>query len=170
MENKAPVICPWCGGEMLPTGTLIEIRYYKCPNCRATSPKVIGGMTIDGSMSETDAHAAAYAAAYAAAMKRYERDCTPLTLAELRQMNGEPVYIVEHPDWGHWELSDDANDYLEREEAFYGMTCTGSVREMCSNSRCKAPFHLHCMGWLAFIRKPTDEERAAAKWEEDNHD
>ena len=33
----------------------------------------------------------------------------PLTLEELRQMNGEPVWIVEHPDWGHWELAEDAD-------------------------------------------------------------
>lgn len=26
----------------------------------------------------------------------------PLTLEQLREMDGEPVWIVEHPDWGHW--------------------------------------------------------------------
>lgn len=36
----------------------------------------------------------------------------PLTLEQLRRMDGQPVWIVESPDWGHWELSEDAEDYL----------------------------------------------------------
>ena len=36
----------------------------------------------------------------------------PLTLDELREMGGEPVWIVEDPDWDHWELSADADDYV----------------------------------------------------------
>lgn len=36
----------------------------------------------------------------------------PLTLEQLRGMDGQPVWIVESPDWGHWELSEDAEDYV----------------------------------------------------------
>ncbi len=69
----------------------------------------------------------------------------PLTLDELREMDGEPVWIVEHPDWGHWELSEDAEDYLsDRDEDFYGM------RHDDPNGK----YGLHMLGWLAYRRKP----------------
>lgn len=47
----------------------------------------------------------------------------PLTLEQLREKNGKPVWIVEYPDWGHWELSEDANDYItDRDPELYGLT------------------------------------------------
>lgn len=70
----------------------------------------------------------------------------PLTLDELRRMDGEPVWIVE---WdalkqdhdGHWELSTDAEDYfLDRDDCFYGM------QKHCGG--------LHPSGWLACRTKP----------------
>lgn len=65
----------------------------------------------------------------------------PLTLDELRQMDGEPVWIQEGGA-GHWELSADAADYLEdRDLDFYGMIACGGG--------------LHQSGWLAYRRKPT---------------
>lgn len=68
----------------------------------------------------------------------------PLTLEELRQMNGEPVWIVEHPDWGHWELAEDAEDYLmDRDEDFYGMKHNDPFGR----------FGLHVLGWLAYRHK-----------------
>ena len=46
----------------------------------------------------------------------------PLTLEQLRQMDGRPVWIVEHPGWGHWELSADAGAYIaERDHDLYGL-------------------------------------------------
>ena len=74
----------------------------------------------------------------------------PLTLEELRQMNGEPVWIVEHPDWGHWELAEDAEDYLmDRDEDFYGMKHNDPLRR----------FGLHVLGWLAYRHKPKEETK-----------
>lgn len=71
----------------------------------------------------------------------------PLTLEELRQMNGEPVWIVEHPDWGHWELAEDAEDYLmDRDEDFYGM----------KHNDPSGRFGLHVLGWLAYRHKPKE--------------
>lgn len=68
----------------------------------------------------------------------------PLTLDELRQMHGEPVWIVEHPDWGHWELSEDAEDYLvDRDEAFYDMTHNDAAGR----------YGLHALGWRAYRHK-----------------
>ena len=74
----------------------------------------------------------------------------PLTLEELRQMNGEPVWIVEDPDWGHWELAEDAEDYLmDRDEDFYGMKHNDSLGR----------FGLHVLGWLAYRHKPKEETK-----------
>lgn len=39
---------------------------------------------------------------------RRTTEMVPLTIDQLRGMNGQPVWIVEYPDWGHWELSEDA--------------------------------------------------------------
>lgn len=69
----------------------------------------------------------------------------PLTLDELRQMDGEPVWIVESPDWGHWELSGEAVDYLEgRETDFYGMRHDDPAGR----------YGLHKLGWLAYRHEP----------------
>ena len=69
----------------------------------------------------------------------------PLTLDELRKMDGEPVWIVEYPDWGHWELAADAADYVaDRDEAFYGMKHNDPAGR----------YGLHKLGWLAYCQKP----------------
>lgn len=71
----------------------------------------------------------------------------PLTLDELRQMDGNPVWIVEAPDWGHWELSEDARDYIEdRDTDFYGM----KYDDPCGQ------YGLHKLGWLAYRHKPKE--------------
>lgn len=65
-------------------------------------------------------------------------------------MNGEPVWIVEHPDWGHWELAEDAEDYLmDRDEDFYGMKHNDPLGR----------FGLHVLGWLAYRHKPKEETK-----------
>ncbi len=69
----------------------------------------------------------------------------PLTIEELREMNGEPVWIVEHPDWGHWELSADAEDYIaDRDQDLYGLKHDDPAGQ-CG---------LHVLGWLAYRRPP----------------
>ena len=73
----------------------------------------------------------------------------PLTLEELREMDGEPVWIVEHPDWGHWELSADAEDYIaDRDQDLYGLKHDDPAGQ-CG---------LHVLGWLAYRRPPEGEE------------
>ena len=74
----------------------------------------------------------------------------PLGLEELREMDGEPVWIVEHPDWGQWELSANAEDYVQdRREEFYGM----------KHDDPDGKFGLHLLGWLAYRRR-TEEGTA----------
>ena len=73
----------------------------------------------------------------------------PLTLEQLREMDGEPVWIVEHPDWGHWELSADAEDYIaDRDQDLYGLKHDDPAGQ-CG---------LHVLGWLAYRRPPEGEE------------
>ena len=72
----------------------------------------------------------------------------PLTLEELREMDGEPGWIVEHPDWGHWELSADAEDYIaDRDQDLYGLKHDDPAGQ-CG---------LHVLGWLAYRRPPEGE-------------
>lgn len=49
----------------------------------------------------------------AAAILRQVPDQGPLPPEKLREMGGEPVYIIEERRGGHWELSENAEDYLE---------------------------------------------------------
>lgn len=75
----------------------------------------------------------------------------PLTLEQLREMDGEPVWIVEQPDWGHWELSADAEDYLaDRDQDFYGLKHDDPAGR----------YGLHVLGWLAYRRPPEGETNA----------
>jgi len=73
----------------------------------------------------------------------------PLTLEELHQMDGEPVWIAEYPDWGHWELSTDAQDYIEdRDTDFYGM----------KHDDPDGRYGLHKLGWLAYRCRPKEAD------------
>ena len=77
----------------------------------------------------------------------------PLTLEQLREMDGQPVWIVEYPDWGHWELSEDANDYIvDRNLDFYGM----------KHDDPDGRYGLHKLGWLAYSYPPAHIDRS--KW------
>lgn len=74
----------------------------------------------------------------------------PLTIEQLREMDGEPVWIVEQPDWGHWELSADAEDYLaNRDQDFYGLKHDDPAGR----------YGLHVLGWLAYRRPPEGEAK-----------
>ena len=110
-----------------------------------------GKRGVDSSLlcERVDAEACRMGAAALRALDAQENP-EPLTLEELRQMNGEPVWIVEHPDWGHWELAEDAEDYLmDRDEDFYGMKHNDPLGR----------FGLHVLGWLAYRHKPKEETK-----------
>lgn len=73
----------------------------------------------------------------------------PLTLKQLREMDGQPVWIVEYPDWGHWELSEDAHDYIvDRNLNFYGM----------KHDDPDGRYGLHKLGWLAYSYPPDQQQ------------
>ena len=80
-------------------------------------------------------------------------DGQPLTLEELRRMDGKPVWIMESPDWGHWELSEDAEDYLaDRDTALYGDTysaqdCNGGEHQLRRIAYAYPPVHIDREAW-----------------------
>lgn len=81
-------------------------------------------------------------------------DDEPLTLEQLREMNGHPVWIAEAPYWGHWELSEDAEDYiLDRDPDLYGLTYPDP----------DGKGGLHKLGWLAYAYPPARIDRET--WE-----
>ena len=95
-----------------------------------------------------DGEAAEYHSMFAAMLEEAPPN-EPLTIEELREMNGEPVWIVEPPDWGHWELSADAEDYIEdRDQDLYGLKHDDPAGQ-CG---------LHVLGWLAYRRPPEGGE------------
>lgn len=80
-----------------------------------------------------------------------------LSLEQLKQMDGKPVWIVEYPDWGHWELSEDAEDYLcDRDTELYGLTYPDPDGKV----------GLHKLGWLAYAYPPAHIDRSewTAEW------
>lgn len=78
----------------------------------------------------------------------------PLTVEQLREMDGKPVWIVEQPDWGHWELSEDAEDYLcDRDTGLYGLTYPDPDGKRWLNQ----------LGWIAYAYPPAHIDREA--WE-----
>ena len=95
-----------------------------------------------------DGEAAEYHSMFAAMLEEAPPN-EPLTLEQLREMDGEPVWIVEHPDWGHWELSADAEDYIaDRDQDLYGLKHDDPAGQ-CG---------LHVLGWLAYRRPPEGGE------------
>lgn len=89
------------------------------------------------------------------ALKDHVREDTkmvPLTLDQLREMDGRPVWIVEYPDWGHWELSEDAEDYIsDRTTELYGLRYDDQ----------DGKYGLHKLGWLAYAYPPAHIDQKA---------
>lgn len=88
-----------------------------------------------------------------AALRSMPEAGEPLSLEQLKQMDGKPVWIVEYPDWGHWELSEDAEDYLcDRDTDLYGLIHPDPDGKA----------GLHKLGWLAYAYPPVHIDRS--KW------
>ena len=81
--------CPFCGGEAIVVKTESCGRYIGCWDC--------GGRTEE---FETDYAGSAHDKAIAAWNRRAEPENNPLTIDELKQMDGEPVWISGINRWG----------------------------------------------------------------------
>lgn len=102
--------------------------------------------------SEEQAKAYFWARKALTALRSMQEAGEPLSLEQLQEMDGQPVWIVEYPDWGHWELSEDAEDYLcDRDTDLYGFM---------SDLDGEAGFHE--LGWLAYPYPPAHIDRS--KW------
>lgn len=100
--------------------------------------------------SEEQAKAYFWARKALAALRFMPEVGEPLSLEQLKQMDGEPVWIVEFPDWGHWELSEDAEDYLcDRDTDLYGFM-----------SDLDGEAGSHELGWLAYPYPPAHIDRS----------
>jgi hypothetical protein len=99
----------------------------------------------------------------------------PLTLDELMQRNGKPVFVVcgdKNDDLNGWFIVSalihtietpkvfdvklnlelfNAENELCPDQDFYGMTCTDLLREVCSNDCGNG---LHKLGWMAYDNEP----------------
>ena len=85
----------------------------------------------------------------------------PLTLEQLREMDGQPVWIVEFPDWGHWELSEDAGKWKDIPFALFEKNSTRfewniEGRELSLYSY--PPAHIDRSKWTAEWVPMTDDD------------
>lgn len=124
---------------------------YGCNDCYLTTadPKICARCTalVDRLAAYEDAAPLEQVQAWAE-----QHRPEPLTLEELQGMGGEPVWIVEHPDWGHWELSEEAHDYIDdRDLDFYGMKYDDPAGK----------YGLHALGWLAYRTREAAESALA---------
>ena len=96
--------------------------------------------------------AEAYLSGLAALKEKAEAE-TPLTLEELKKMDGKPVWIVEYPKFGHWELSTYGEDYLEnRDPEFYGILEWEDVPDQMKEKYGSVPISWmpQKLGWIAY--------------------
>ena len=151
--------CPLCGGEVKLDAD--DVYMFCCDKCGAgiTFAKVFEDGTA-GDCSEDESVTAwnRRAQPVACEIAEYAEDCKdcgfcaqpanePLTLEELREMHGEPVWIVPHRGIAKWYLVDVANECCS--------TCDMDVVD----------FELYgpkntSYGWLAYRTKPEMPERA----------
>ncbi|HCX62534.1 MAG TPA: hypothetical protein DHU59_08865 [Clostridiales bacterium] len=138
--------CPFCGGEV----QAFKDRYGKfairCAECNLYfSIEIEDGVELfDGWTAKFD-----YIDDLTTAWNtRAADENPPLTIEQLKKMEGEPVWIVAHPDWGHWELSMDAEDYFEdKDPDLYGLTMPPTVHDPAGK------YGLNVLGWFAYRRK-----------------
>lgn len=141
MKQSAPK-CPYCGSEMSYECTYESGLAYSCKNCWSESPFI---KYKDGEDTK--------ALCYEAAMRRPLQK--PLTLEELKALI---------------DPGDEVVTYCEAKgaERTYANIWTGDlvidvVEYEHKNSVC---FENYGKIWRAWTTRPTDEERAAAPWEE----
>lgn len=143
------IICPWCGAEMVRDGEALarsnEVAVWmRCISCGASSPLIKGHQTTNLENL--------YNMAHAAALRRYTPPLKPMTLEELITTNGE-VYMDGKYNTKIWACRCFDN-FSSKTVTVYYITMDAEVLNFESYGRV----------WRCWERKPTDEERSAAKW------
>ncbi len=131
--------CPFCGGEAIPCSTgnhfATEKFFVSCGVCGVETPRI----------------ARTRKEAIAAWNHRTQPENEPLTLDELRQMDGEPVWVVVLEDVGrnppYWAIVDTANGRRSR-----------GARLISHIDDDFGAYKLHRETWLAYRNKPVKEE------------
>ena len=139
--------CPFCGGT--PILELFNDGFFDYARIRCCR------VMFDWCGDETGEQA------IAAWNRRAQSKNKPLTLDELRQMDGEAVWAVDGSGNQAWVLIDVDSEHrpngIDKETGlwdgdFYGMTCGCEVLKC----ECKCPYGLHPRGWLAYDYPPND--------------
>ena len=136
------VRCPWCGEKMfvnLSRNTLSQITYqHKCTGCNARCPE---------RLSEDEA--------YAAAMQRWEEPNRVLTFEEIMNLDPDGTTCVEDRRTG-------AIKVILNFEILEGFAEV--LRDGGQDAVKKAHGRSYGRFSRAWLRRPTDEERAGAGW------
>ena len=136
--------CPYCGTEMHRThglgGGLPEIY-----------PDMIYWSECDNCGAESPkAHKRELADT--AAMSRYHEPNRVLSLDDVKALDGEPVWCEDRDGSGAWALVHNEEELcIDADYGDWEYYCYGWASKY---------------GWRAWTSKPTDEERANARWEE----
>lgn len=158
--------CPFCGGENIAVGSdkgtvyrhntafgdltrsVPTVRWAYCVDCGCVAPaeKV---NNFDG-FYKPDEQEDALNRAISAWNRRAQPANEPLTLDELREMDGEPVYIYyTEPDL---EFHEQENGWMLIEE--FGVNCDGKKIVCFSNSDFYNYLENYGKTWLAYRYKP----------------
>jgi hypothetical protein len=134
--------CPFCGGEARHFGSSGQ-HSIRCVRCGTTKKYVETGDTPQSAYE-------AYDKAIAAWNSRAQPENKPLTLDALREMDGEPVWIVtlDGTDEPRWEIIVSAGKYG------IDLICVLNGVE----TRDYAEFDLYNGTWLAYRYKPERSE------------
>ena len=159
MENKP--LCPYCGPwNGHPDGVEMEEVYHvehfsliniwwRCPECGSTSPIASDIYPRCASQAHNEA--------YQDAIRRFQPMQKPLTLEEVLAIDdiGFPCFVEFREENGQTDIEP---EILTNRYHHYGEQNIDCVTFRLSDIN---------VTWRPWRTRPTDEERAAAKWEEE---
>ncbi len=116
--------CPFCGGkaEMFSLKYMANEHFVRCSQCDSSTH---GQKTKEEAMEIWN--------------RRYEPPNEPLTLDELRQMDGEPVWTEKFG----WQVC-------------YGLENCDGIFSMRTGSNSHIPMQTYGLEWLAYRRRPEE--------------
>jgi hypothetical protein len=144
--------CPYCGTEMKTFtrtiyNTILAHGYAMCPECRSTSPRVVPEDIWDIEGDELTE------AVKEAAMRRPLQK--PLTLEELHALIDPGDEVVTYCEG------------ISFCQTYATIWIDGQVIDALGlHPKGNISFYSYGKTWRAWAARPTDEERAAAPWEE----